>query len=170
VVTTRVEQRWVDLDGRGREVIDVGGDQRDRDDTLDRAGSYEIGFLPPRTAVRLPDRTGTVLATFAREADIGAGIAPSMALADLLSYTGLPRAARAGALRALARLGFEPAPGATPGPNLWRVEGSGPDGSTMQVDLDLRTGEVTTLTLLSGDDFDRLTDIETSLRSDTRDS
>jgi hypothetical protein len=165
------EQRWIARDGRGRELIAADGKGADSDNTMGQ-GSYEIGYLPPRTALGLPDEADTELATFAR----GTGVEPGdflnpMALIDLLTYTGLPAPARAGALRALDRLGFAPVPDADLGPNLWRVEGSGPEGSTLQADFDLRTGEVTALALLSPDGgFDRLTDIEADLRPDTRGS
>ncbi len=165
-VSTSWEQRWIAVDGSGREVIDIEGDTRDRDITTDEAGSYEIGLLPPLAAVRLGDTADTVLATY--EWSTGAvGPDVSLRLIDLLTYAGLPGLARAGALRALDRLGFKPAPG--PARNLWRVEGPGPDGSTMQVDFDLRTNEVTAWTrLLRGGGFMRFTDIEIDLRPDTQ--
>ena len=171
-MSTRVEQQWVALDGSGREIIDVEGDDRDRDQTKDAPDSYEIGFLPPRTAVGLPDDADIVMATFARDAGLGAGdprISP--ALVEILTYTGLPAPSRAGVLRALGRLGFAPVPGADLTPNVWRVEGPGPDGSTMQADLDLRTGGVTALARLTPDGFfNRLTSIEVDLRRDTQGS
>lgn len=93
----------------------------------------------------------------------------ALALVDLLTYAGIPGPARAGALRALDVLGFEPAPGPEPAPTLWRVEGPGPDGSTMQVDFDRLTGEITAWTrLLAGGGFMRLTNIEIDLRRDTQ--
>ena len=164
------EQRWVARDGSGREVIDVGGDASDRDVTTDEAGTYDLGLVPPLAAVGLRDDVDVVLATV--EHDTGAvSEEVAAALVDLLTYTGLPGAARAGVLRTLARLGFAPASGVDPGPNLWRVEGEGPDGSTLQADLDLRTGEVATWTrLLPGGGSIRLTDIEVDLRRDTQDS
>lgn len=166
-VAVSVEKRWVATDGSGREVIDVEGDARDRD-VIAEAGTFQIGFLPPDVARGLSDDADEVLATFERSNGV-AGSQAAFQLVDLLTYAGLPGAARAGALRALGELGYEPAPGADPAPNLWRVEGPGPDGSRMRVDFDLRTGEVVAWTrLMSAGGFIRFTDIEVDLRPDTQ--
>lgn len=168
-VTTSFEQRWVADDGSGREVIDVEGSGRVPDVYTRGPDSYEIGFVPPLIALGLPDDADIVLATFIRNTGVRPGDSLNpLALIDLLTYAGVPGPARAGALRALDRLGFEPAPGPDAAPNLWRVEGSGPDGSTMRVDFDLNTNEVAAWTrLLPGGGFTRLTDIEIDLRRDT---
>jgi hypothetical protein len=170
--TTSFEQRWIADDGSGREVIDVEGSDRDPEVYVRNPGYFNFGSLTPPAAVALPDDAGAVLDSLTRDAGAGAGdTEKALALVDLLTYAGVPGPARAGALRALDRLGFEPAPGPDPAPNLWRVEGTGPDGSTMRVDFDLLTGEVAAWTrLLRGGGFMRLTNIEIDLRRDTQGS
>ena len=169
-VETSFEQQWVADDGSGREVVDVEGSGRGPVARTRGPGFYEIGFLPPAIARGLPDDPDTVLATYERSIGV-VGAEASFYLVDLVTYAGVPGPARAGALRALDQLGFEPALGPDPAPNLWRVEGPGPDGSTMRVDFDLRTGEVATWTrLLPGGGFMRFTNIEIDLRPDTQGS
>ena len=170
-VVISVEQRWIADDGSGREVIDVEGSGRVPDEYVRGPGFFDLGSLTLGDAIALPDDPGAVLGSIIRDADGTAGDAEkALVLVDLLTYAGVPGPARAGALRALARLGFEPAPG-NPAPNLWRVEGSGPNGLRVQVDFDLRTGEIDSWTrLFPGGGYVRLTNIEIDLRRDTQGS
>jgi hypothetical protein len=164
------EQRWIAADGSGREVKNVEGSGSGPVARTRGPGFFNLGSLTPSAAVALPDDGQAVLDRFTRDLGAGAG-EESLALVDLLTYAGVPGPARAGALRVLDRLGFEPAPGPDPAPNLWRVEGPGPDGSTMRVDFDLRTGEVAAWTrIVPGGGFVRLSNIVTDLRRDTQGS
>ena len=170
-VRTSLEQRWVAANGSGRELIDVEGSDSGPVARMRGPGFFNLGSLTPSAAVVLPDDGRAVLDRFTRDPGTGDG-EESLALVDLLTYAGVPGSARAGALRALDQLGFEPAPGPHPAPNLWRVEGSGPDGLRVQVDLDLYTGEVAAWTRLlsGGGGFVRLTNIVIDLRRDTQGS
>jgi hypothetical protein len=168
-VETSFEQRWVAVDGSGRDVNT--SDATGRDETTGGPGTYDLGLVPPRAAVHLDDDVDMVLATVGDHPEAVSSGEHAAALVDLLTYAGLPGPARAGVLRALDQLGFEPAPGPDPAPSLWRVEGPGPDGSTMRVDFDLDTGGVAAWTrLLRGGGFIRFTDIEVGLRRDTQSS
>jgi hypothetical protein len=163
--TTYTETRWIGRDGSGRLWIPP-----DRDET-EGPGSYAFGeLLAPDVAVGLPDVDASVTRTIEQVLGVG-GLDSDEApgLVATLSHTGLPPAARAGLIRALDRIGFVPVPAPELGPNLWRVEGSGPDGSTMQADFDLLTGEVIASVRVSADgrrDERIITDVD--LRGDTR--
>ena len=164
-VTTFIEQQWVGLDGSGRQAADGGGSPGD--ETVG-ADSLALGPFTPRVAVRLPDDADTVLAAVDQRYGEGVSTQASPGLLDILTYSGIPGPARAGLLRALDRLGFAPVSAPELGPTLLRVEGPDPDGSTMQADLDLRTGRVIAMARsLPGGGVDRLTDIEVDLRRDT---
>ncbi|HEU5152325.1 MAG TPA: hypothetical protein VFU19_17680 [Iamia sp.] len=169
-VQTFVEQRWVAADGSGRELIDNESTGRAPDEHRRGPGFFNFGPLTPSAIVSLPDDGQVVLDSISRDPDPVAGDGETaLALVELLTYAGFPGPARAGALRALDRLGFEPAPGPDPAPTLWRVEGPGPDGLRVQVDFDLHTGEVAAWTRLTpGGGFIRLTNIETDLRPDSQ--
>jgi hypothetical protein len=164
--TTFVDQQWIGLDGSGRQAADGGGSPGD--ETVG-AASLLLGPFAPRVAVRLPDDADAVLAAVERRHGEGASAQAAPGLFDILTYAGIPGPARAGVLRALDRIGFVPVPAPELGPTVLRVEGPDPDGSTMQADLDLRTGRVIAMTRpLSGGGVDRSTDIEVDLRRDTQ--
>ncbi|HEV7722646.1 MAG TPA: hypothetical protein VGO60_15245 [Iamia sp.] len=159
----RTEERWVAKDGTGRQVrsFPAGTDQ-----LIDTPGTLLLGALPPDVAVSLPgdpDRVAVVLAQHGQATDRDV----ARTVITTLSFTGLPGPARAGLLRFLDRLGFVSV--STPGvrPNLLRVEGPGPDGSTMQADFGLLTGEVVAWTSSSPDGrSDARTYTEVDLRVD----
>lgn len=164
--TVRVEEEWIALDGTGR--VRISGDPS-RDEEVTEPGTLYLGALPPAVAVGLPDDVEAVRAALlaAGVDDAGPGVAG--AVTEALAITGLPGPARAGLIRFLDELGFVPVTAAEVGPNLARVEGPGPDGSTLQADFDLRTGEVVATSLTTGQGGrDRRIYTEVDLRPDTR--
>lgn len=166
-----VEQQWTSLDGSGRQLVDAEGDDRDPDETTGGPGTFDLGLLPPRVAIGLLDDVDGVAATVERDLDVAFSPELSPGLVETLTYSGLPGPARAGLLRAIDRLGFDPVLAPELGPSLLRVEGPGPEGSMMQADLDLRTGGVVAMARIwPGGEFDRLSSIEVDLRRDTQGS
>jgi hypothetical protein len=161
---TQTETAWIGHDGSGRLWVPP-----DRDETKG-PGSYSLGLFTPAVAVALPDVDAAVTGAIEQVPEVD-GLTADLgrALVNTLTYTGLPPSARAGLIRALDRIGFVPVPAPELGPNLWRVEGSGPDGSTLQVDFDLRTGEVVASVFVAADGRrDERTIIDVDLRGNTR--
>lgn len=164
--TRWTQEYWVDLEGRGR--VLVGGDLEE-DQSSDEPGTFAFGVLPPGVVVGLPDDPDAVEAALLAVDPEAASPGGTVVLASTLAYAGIPAPARAGILRYLDGLGFDPvtAPGLRP--NLLRVEGPGPDGSTVQVDVDLLSGEVvasSNTTRQGGRDVRVYRDAD--LRADTR--
>lgn len=169
------EEVWVALDGTGRLLITRAG-AVGRDETMDRPGSLRLGLLDPAVAVGLPDDADAVVAAIGAQRARAEGEAVAVVPGDLsrelietLAFPGLPGPARAGILRVLDRWGFAPVTDGALAPNLLRVEGPGPDGSVVQADFDLRTGEVVASTHFGPDGYvDVRTTTAVDLRADTR--
>jgi hypothetical protein len=142
----RIEEQWIDLDGTGR--IRVSG-QAGRDDEVTEPGSLPLGMLRPDVAVGLPDDVGAVDAALLAAGAVDTGPGVSAPVLATLAAPGLPGPARAGLIRFLDGLGFHPVTATGLGPNLARVEGPGPDGSTLRADFDLRTGKVVMTSLMN---------------------
>ncbi len=165
-VTNVTEELWIDLEGRGR--LRVGG-VRDGDESSDEPGTFSFGSLLPREVVGLPDDPEVISATLASRSSDAVGPGGAAQMVHALAHAGIPGPARAGLLRYLDGLGFDPVTADGLGPNLLRVEGPGPDGSTVQVDLDLLTGVVVAssdTTQQGGRDVTTYRDAD--LRPDTR--
>lgn len=158
--------QWVGLDGSGRELA-TGTQTSDQTYGPD---ALTLGLFAPDVAIGLTDDVDALAAVVEQERGVALSREVTPGLVEALTFTGIPGPARAGILRALDRLGFTPVPAPTLGPNLLRVEGPGPDGSTMQADLDLRTGQAVATARSFGDGSDRLTSIEVDLRQDTQGS
>lgn len=161
-----ISEQWVARDGSGQHGPD-GAPLGPKG-----PGTYRLGLFTPEEALALPDDPDAVAATV----DAMAGIAPfgpevTPGLVMTLSSTGLPAAARAGLLRSLILADFVPVTAPDLAPNLMRVEGPGPEGSTMQADLDLVTGEVIRSARIHPDGPREVrTYIEVDLRADLRGS
>jgi hypothetical protein len=134
------EERWIARDGAGRLLIT--GDE-ESDDSSDDPDHFRFGSVPPRVLLDLPDDPDALvdaLVTWGIEVDDAGAAQP---VVEMLAHAGLPGPARAALIRYLDRLGYRLVTEATLGSTLWRVEGPGPDGSTLQADLDRLTGVVT---------------------------
>lgn len=161
----RTEERWIAQDGTGRLV--VTGDAA-RDETFDEPGALALGTLAPDVALALPDDAEAAEAALVAGSGEAAGPALATTTIETLAHAGLPAAARAGLLRHLDRLGFVPVPAPGAGPRLLRVEGPGPDGSTVQADLDLDSGLiVASASTTRQGTRDERTYVEADLRADT---
>lgn len=163
------EERWVAADGSGRLVVVVPDGPR-RDEELDEPGAYTLGLLRPEVALALPADAAGVLAAI--EAQEGTAVVPgdvSRNLLQTLTFAGLPAPARAGILRLLHDWGFGPVTAPGLAPSVGRVEGPGPDGSVVQADIDLSTGQVVATRLSGARGYlDVRAVIEADLRADTQ--
>lgn len=169
-VTSDIEEMWVAFDGSGRQVTVAEDNPNQTSEGTAGPDLFTVDGVPLHTLLELPDDVDAVAAAFDTYGTHGFTNEVSPLLIDALSYTGLPRPARAGALRALDELGMTPVPDADPGPSLLRVAGPrGPGGWRLQADFDIRTGMAVAWELYGPDgEVTRFVTIEVDLRRDSQ--
>ncbi|HEX7133427.1 MAG TPA: hypothetical protein VF228_12680 [Iamia sp.] len=144
-VTVTTEETWIALDGGGR--VRVTGDE-DSDELLE-PGRQTLATVAPADLVGLPDDPDALVAAMVASGGLTAEGSVAEPVIDALAHAGLPGPVHAAMIRYLDRLGFVPVTAPEDRPNLSRVEGPGPDGSVLQADFDLRTGQVVASSLLA---------------------
>ncbi len=155
---------WVNAEGAGRVLDLVGGVDR-----RPNPGELMIGALQPSALMNLLDRPGAVEAALTAGGAITDNSGSTQAVAEALAYVGIPAPARSALLRYLHEQGFHPVTAPDLGSSVMRVEGPGPGGSTLQVDVVLQSGEVVALThTTSRGGSDVRTYSDADLRADTR--
>lgn len=144
-------ETWVSLDGTGRRRGMLTNGANPEDVVVDQVGMLPLGALRAAAVVVLPDDADATIA--AAIADLGSGDDPAVVIADplieALAHPGIPGPARAGALRALDRLGFETAPGIDAG--TVTLAGPAHDDAVVTAVLDVATGRITSRQLVEVD-------------------